>query len=336
MESGGLRQTYKDGYEMKREEQIKSKIADAIDILTKFGMPPAQLNERTAYCILALTNITPEKDWKNAENPLVGISPMMTFAKEYYDKNYAPNTRETFRRFSTHQLVQAGIALYNPDKPDRAVNSPNAVYQISPAALKVVRSYNTIHFDSLLSEFLTNQPALTLQYANERRKNMVAVRIRENHHIQLSPGKHSELIREIIEQMAPRFLPDSTLVYVGDTGEKWGYYDQELAGNLLFDVQRPGKMPDVILYVQKKQWLVLVEAVTSHGPVDGKRHLELESLFESVTANKIYISAFPNRKTFAHYIQDIAWETEAWIADNPSHMVHFNGDKFLGPHKGNV
>jgi len=102
---------------MKREEQIKSKIADVIDILTKFGMPPAQLNERTAYCILALTNITPEKDWENAENPLVGITPMMAFAKEYYNKTYAPNTRETFRRFSAHQLVQ----VYQSQKEKRAV-----------------------------------------------------------------------------------------------------------------------------------------------------------------------------------------------------------------------
>ena len=124
---------------MKIEEQIKQKLEEAIDILKKFGMPLAQQNERTAYCLLSLLNVTPEKEWKNAENPLVGITPMMTFAKEYYNKEYAPNTRETFRRFSTHQMVQAGIVLYNPDKPDRPVNSPNAVYQISPKALEVIK-----------------------------------------------------------------------------------------------------------------------------------------------------------------------------------------------------
>ena len=133
------------------EEQIKQKLEEAIDILKKFGMPSAQQNERTSYCLLSLLNVTPEKEWKNAENPLVGITPMMTFAKEYYNKEYAPNTRETFRRFSTHQMVQAGIVLYNPDKPDRAVNSPNAVYQISPRALEVIKAYKTPAFDSLLA-----------------------------------------------------------------------------------------------------------------------------------------------------------------------------------------
>ncbi|MBP5175036.1 MAG: restriction endonuclease, partial [Treponema sp.] len=202
-----------------------------------------------------------------------------------------------------------------------------------PEALKVIKSYKTTSFDSLLADFIKNQSTLSAQYAHEREMNMVSVKIKEGHCIQISPGKHSELIRDIIEQMAPRFLPNSTLIYIGDTGEKWGYYDQELAGNLLFDVQQHGKMPDVILYVEDKKWLVLVESVTSHGPVDAKRYIELEELFENVTADKVYISAFPDKKTFTHYAQDIAWETEAWIADNPTHMIHFNGDKFIGPHK---
>mgnify|MGYP004519056555 CR=1 FL=1 len=319
---------------MKIEEQRKLKIYEAVELLKSFGMPIEQQNERTAYCLLSLLNVTPEKEWKNAEKPLVGITPMMNFAREYYEKEYAPNTRETFRRFSTHQLVQAGIVLYNPDEPNRPVNSPKAVYQISPAALKVIKSYKTADFESLLKQFLENQKSLAEQYAHEREMNMVSVKIRENHSVQISPGKHSELIRDIIEQMAPRFLPESTLVYIGDTGEKWGYYDQELAGNLLFNVHQHGKMPDVIFYVESKNWLVLVESVTSHGPVDSKRYIELEELFSSVNADKVYISAFPDKKTFTRFAQDIAWETEAWISDNPSHMIHFNGDKFLGPHKG--
>ena len=318
---------------MSIEELINKKLEEAIEILKKFGMPSEQQNERTAYCLLSLLNVTPEKAWKNAENPLVGITPMMTFAKEYYNKIYAPNSRETFRRFSTHQLVQAGIVFYNPDKPNRPVNSPKAVYQISPAALKVIKTFGTSDFEPLLSDFIQNQSTLAAQYAHEREMNMVSVKIKKNHMIQISPGKHSELIRDIIEQLAPRFLPNSTLIYVGDTGEKWGYYDQELAGNLLFNVQEHGKMPDVILYVEDKKWLVLIESVTSHGPVDSKRYIELEELFSNVSANKVYISAFPDKKTFTHYVQDIAWETEAWIADNPTHMIHFNGDKFLGPHK---
>ncbi len=314
-------------------QQISEKIEQATDILEKFGMPSAQLNDRTAYCLLALLNITPEKSWKNIENPLIGITPMMDFTKTNYQKEYAPNSRETFRRFSVHPLVQAGIVLYNPDDSSRPVNSPKAVYQISPAAFDVIKTYGTKNFESKIKGFLKNQQSLSKRYAHEREMNMVSVKIKDEHSIQISPGKHSELIKDVIEQLAPRFLPNSTLVYIGDTGEKWGYYDQEIAGNLLFNVLEHGKMPDVILYVEDKNWLVLIESVTSHGPVDSKRYIELKDLFSNVNADLVFISAFPDRSTFVRFAHDIAWETEAWIADNPDHMIHFNGDKFIGPHK---
>ncbi len=116
---------------------------NAHKILISFGLPRAQQNERSALCLLALLNLTPKKEWGQAENPLMGITPIMDWIRDHYKKSYAPNTRETFRRQTMHQFVDAGIVLYNPDKPDRAVNSPAAVYQIEPAALTLLRSFDT-------------------------------------------------------------------------------------------------------------------------------------------------------------------------------------------------
>lgn len=318
---------------MRTDNQVEKRIVEAIDILGQFGLPCAQINERTAYCLLALLNITPDKAWGEAGSPLVGITPMMDFAREYYGKDYAPNTRETFRRFSMHQMVQAGIALYNPDMPDRPTNSPKAVYQISPAALDVIKAYGSRDWTGKLSAFKSMASTLTVQYAKERLMDMVKVKIRKDLQVSLSPGKHNELIRAIIEDMAPRFIPGSTLVYIGDTGEKWGFFDDALSARLGFNVEAHGKMPDVILWQEEKNWLVLVESVTSHGPVDSKRYIELSELFSSVHADKVFISAFPDKRTFARFASDVAWETEVWVSDNPTHMVHFNGDKFLGPYK---
>ena len=318
---------------MRTDNQAEKRIVEAIDILGQFGLPRAQINERTAYCLLALLNITPDKAWGEAGSPLVGITPMMDFAREYYGKDYAPNTRETFRRFSMHQMVQAGIALYNPDMPDRPTNSPKAVYQISPAALDVIKTYGSRDWTGKLSAFKSMASTLTAQYAKERLMDMVKVKIRKDLQVSLSPGKHNELIRAIIEDMAPRFIPGSTLVYIGDTGEKWGFFDDALSARLGFSVEVHGKMPDVILWQEEKNWLVLVESVTSHGPVDSKRYIELSELFSSVHADKVFISAFPDKRTFARFVSDVAWETEVWVSDNPTHMVHFNGDKFIGPYK---
>jgi len=308
-------------------------ITEANQILISLGLPRAQQNERSALCLLALLNLTPRKKWSKAENPLVGITPIMDWMREHYQKEYAPNTRETIRRQTMHQFVDAGIALYNPDKPDRPVNSPKAVYQIEPETLKLLRSFGTRAWHDKLTDFLAQRETLAAKYANEREQNRVPVQIAKGKKISLSPGEHSELIRAIIEDFAPRFAPGCVLVYAGDTGDKWGYFDAALLAKLGVNVDSHGKMPDVVLYYNKRNWLLLVESVTSHGPVDGKRHAELSQLFAGAKAGLVYVTAFPNRTIMARYLSEIAWETEVWVSEAPSHLIHFNGERFLGPHK---
>ena len=122
------------------------------------------------------------------------------------------------------------------------------------------------------------------------------------------------------------------LIYAGDTGEKWGYFDQAKLAQLGVDVDSHGKMPDVVLHFPEKNWLLLIEFVTSHGPVDGKRHAELAKLFTGCKAGPVYVTAFPNRTVMSRYLGEIAWESKVWAADAPSHLIHFNGERFLGPY----
>lgn len=305
---------------------------DAQKILISLGLPRAQQNERSALCLLALLNLRPDRTWADAENPLMGITPIMDWVRDHYQKTYAPNTRETVRRQTMHQFVDAGLALYNPDKPDRPVNSPAAVYQIEPAALALLRSFGTPAWHDNLTAYLAGRQTLAAQYAHERKQNLVPVKIAPGKEITLSPGEHSELIRAIIEDFGARFVPGGVLIYAGDTGEKWGYFDAVLLSELGVDVEAHGKMPDVVIHYPEKNWLVLVESVTSHGPVDGKRHAELARLFAKSKAGLVYVTAFPNRAIMGRYLGDIAWETEVWVADAPSHLIHFNGERFLGPY----
>lgn len=227
-------------------------IVSAQQIIARLGLPRAQQNERSALCLLALLNLIPDKSWINAENPLMGITPIMDWAREHYGKNYAPNTRETFRRQTMHQFCAAGIALYNPDKPDRPVNSPKAVYQIEPTTLTLLRSFGSEQWNDNLAIYLSKRETLIDKYAMEREQNCIPVEIAQGKNITLSPGKHSELIQAIIEDFAPRFAPCSKLVYVGDTGDKWGYFDEELLTGIGVDVDPHGKMPDVVLYFTEK------------------------------------------------------------------------------------
>lgn len=307
-------------------------ITEAHQVLISLGLPRAQHNERSALCLLALLNLSPIKTWAQAENPLMGITPIMDWAREHYKKDYAPNTRETVRRQTMHQFVAAGIALYNPDKPDRPVNSPKAVYQITPEGLTLLRTFATPAWHDKLTAYLAECETLASRYAGEREQNRIPVQIAPDKKVTLSPGEHSELIRAIIEDFSPRFVPGGMLIYAGDTGDKWGYFDAALLAELGIDVDSHGKMPDVMLYCPERNWLLLVESVTSHGPVNGKRHSELARLCAGSKAGLVYVTAFPNRQLMGRYLGEIAWETEVWVADAPSHLIHFNGERFLGPY----
>ncbi len=313
---------------MNQKQLVKS----ALQILASLGLPTAQQNERSALSLLALLNLRPNRSWAQAENPLMGITPIMDWIREHYRKTYAPNTRETIRRQTIHQFVDAGIAVYNPDNPSRPVNSPAAVYQVEPETLELLRTFATDAWRNNLSAYLAKQQTLAARYANERRQALVPVVIAPGKVIELSPGEHSELIREIIESFAARFVPGAVLIYAGDTGEKWGYFDAPTLAQLGVEVEPHGKMPDVVLYCPNRNWLLLAESVTSHGPVDGKRHAELARLFAKSSAGLVYVTAFPNRAIMSRYLGEIAWETEVWVADAPSHLIHFNGDRFLGPY----
>jgi hypothetical protein len=312
----------------KKEKRLK----EAHSVLLDLGLPRQQLNERTALCLLALLDLTPRKKWEDAAAPLIGITPIMDWAKEHFDTEYAPNTRETFRRQSMHQFIEAGICTYNPDKPERPVNSPKAVYQIEPNLLAVLKTFGTDTYKTWLKHYLSKRQTLIERYAKAREMNMIPVKIKDGRQIVLSPGEHSELIKSIVEDFGSRYAPGGELIYVGDTGDKYGFFDEELLSGLGVRLDNHGKMPDVVIYLRDKNWLLLIESVTSHGPVDSKRHGELATLFKNCTAGLVYVSAFPNRKVFLKYLEMIAWESEVWVADAPSHLIHFNGVRFLGPY----
>lgn len=310
------------------------KIAAARSILQELGMPPGQQNEMSALTLLALLDLRPEGRWTDLRQPLRGITPIMQFCREHYGREYAPNTRETFRRQTMHQFVAAGLALRNPDDPDRPTNSPKTGYRISPAAFAVVQTYGTGDWEKALAGYLAARETLAARYAQSRELPMIPVKIAAGAEITLTPGAHSELIQQVIAEFAPRFAPGAELIYVGDTGDKTGYFQERRLAELGVSLDRHGKMPDVVLYYAAKDWLLLVEAVTSHGPVDAKRHNELAALFAGATPGLVYVTAFPDRGLMRRHLSAISWETEVWCADSPTHLIHFDGARFLGPYAG--
>ena len=314
--------------------EAQKKIDEALEIVKALGMPRGQQNERSALTLLALLDLKPNGAWDDLHNPLMRITPIMEYCRENYGREYAPNTRETFRRQTMHQFVEAGIALYNPDKPGRPVNSPKACYQISAEALEVINTFGTDVWQDTLEKYLEGQETLVAKWAKHREMQMIPVQIAESHEINLTPGAHSELIKQIITEFAPRFAPAAEVIHLGDTRDKVSYFQEQRLADLGVTIGQHGKMPDVVLYYGERDWLLLVESVTSHGPVDAKRYNELGELFSGATPGLVYVTAFPDRKIMARYLGKISWETEVWCADAPTHLIHFNGKRFLGPYEG--
>ena len=309
------------------------KLTEAIEALRLLGLPSAQQNERSALTLLGLLGLGPEDDWAVAARPLRGITELMDFMHSVYGHTYAPNTRETIRRQTMHQFVEAGIAVMNPDEPTRPVNSPKSCYQISDAAFAalVVRSHDD--WPIAAQTFVETIGSLRDRWAMDREMNMIPVTSADGVEFKLTPGGQNDLVKLIVEEFCARFTPGAALLYVGDAGAKWVVDDQEGLRQLGVDVDSHGKMPDVVVHYGSENWLVLIEAVTSHGPVDAKRVGELRRLFQGASAGLVFVTAFETLQAFARYAPEICWETEVWIAENPAHLIHYDGKRFLGPYE---
>lgn len=280
----------------------------------------------SALTLLALCNIKEPDNWIDAKKISLGVTKgIMTFMQENYHRDYAPNTRETVRRQVLHQFVQGGIADYNPDIPDLPVNSPRAHYAISLSALATIKTFGTKNWEKAVDKFKNEIGELKKVYRKKREIEKIPVKVSNDKTLLLSPGKHNEVQAAIIEQFAPRFAKGSQLLYVGDTGKKDLFMEKAILQNIGIPIDSHSKLPDVVLYDKNRNWLFLVEAVTSHGPISPKRIVELEELLANCSAGKVYVTAFPDFSEFKKHSKEIAWETEVWIMDMPDHMIHYNG-----------
>lgn len=310
----------------------QQRLAEAIEVLTALQLSPRQRNETAAYTLLALLDLQADSPWTTAQAPLCGISPIIDFIATAYGKRYAPNTRETIRDEAVKYFVEEGLLLRNPDDPKRPTNSGKTVYQIEPSALKIVRKYGSREWARSLQEYLASRESLKHEIARKRDLARVPVSMPDGSQVALSPGGQNPLIKAIVEQFCPAFAPGGAIIYIGDTESKFVHLNSQYLATLGINLDPAAKAPDVIVHHLTKNWLLLIEAVASAGPVDGKRRKELKDLFAGCKAGLVFVTAFETRRVMQSFLGHIAWESEVWIAEDPDHMIHFNGERFLGPY----
>ena len=301
-------------------------ITETRELLAALGLPKAQQSDICVLTVLGMADIKPETDWSEATNNWLRIHDIIQFANANYPVSYAENSRETFRKQALHHFRTAAIVEDN----GKSTNSPNYRWRLTREFVNILQNIGIT--DAPLKAFLSNHERLVDIYASKKIMEKMPVKI-NGQNFSFSPGSHNKLQKAIIEEFAPRFAPGSECLYVGDTIEKDLVKNVAKLRELGFEITLHDKMPDVVLYREDKDWIYFVESVTSVGPMDPKRLVEIGQMTENVTAGMIFVTAFLDFKTFKKFSEKLAWETEVWIADMPDHMIHLNGDKFLGPRK---
>ena len=305
-----------------------SKLEEAKNILNELKVPLKQQSDLCGYVILAMADIKKNEKWDKATNKWIRIHDVIAFIREFYEVSYAENSRETFRKQAMHHSRNAAFIEDN----GKATNSPNYRYRLTDEMLLLVKTFQSNLWEEQKNNFLESHQTLIDLYSSKKAVRKMPVKINGND-FTFSPGKHNQLQKLIIEEFAPRFAENSECLYVGDTIQKDLVKNEEKLKELGFEITLHDKMPDIVLYSEDKNWIYFVESVTSVGAMEPKRIKEIEEMTENVLAGKIYVTAFLDFKTFKKFSEFLAWETEVWIADMPDHMIHLNGDKFLGPRK---
>lgn len=302
------------------------KLTTVKKLLSDVGMPEQQQSDLCALTLLGLANLKEGDSFKKATNEWIRIHDIIQFVNDNYNATYAENSRETFRKQAMHHFRNAALIEDN----GKATNSPNYRYRITAEFLNVIKAVGTRKAKEVLNAFTSNHEKLVNMYASKKSMPMMPVKI-NNKDFVLSPGSHNQLQKAILEEFAPRFAPNSECLYVGDTTNKDLVKNIEKLSELGFEITLHDKMPDVVLYREDKNWLYFIEAVDSVGPMSPERILDINRMTKNVSCGKIFVTAFLDFRKYKRFSEQLAWETEVWIAEMPDHMIHLNGDKFLGP-----
>jgi type II restriction enzyme len=311
-------------------------INQALYILDALGVPLANLSgrrlERTAMAFLAVADVKSTGNWPELKdvtsNRSLRTRDIIAYVNTNFLENISMGSYDDIRRKDLSLSVAAGVVIQT--SPNSARNNSMRGYAISSEFAEVIRTFRVADWYEP-KKFMENRPTLSSKLSTPREITRTTVTLPSGVVLDFSPGQHNVLQKAIIEEFLPRYGYNAEVLYVGDAAKKFLVLEKEKLEELRFFELAHGELPDIIAYSAERNWLYLIEAFFSSGPISPMRLLKLKNLTKSCTAGMIYVTAFLTRDAFRGQIANIAWETEVWIAADPDHLIHFDGEKFLGP-----
>lgn len=291
--------------------------------LLQMDLPERLVTEQTAICLLALLDVTTRAGLLPGMSSLsegARIHDILEFARTDLHRQVAENTRESYRKLSLNPLCELGLVT----RHQLSTNDPNTYYRISED-MRVALLAAPRELGRRIQEI---RATLGLEKRGHRdQSGAVEVRVGQRL-IRLSPGAHNTLQKQVVECLIPILLKTPVIAYLGDTAKKSGYQDREMLRSINLPISVASALPDVVAVDETERRIVVVEIVTSSGPITNARKRDLDALVQEAVKLRhrpIYVTAFPDRRTFRRFAAELAWGTRVWISDEPAHVIWFNG-----------
>lgn len=330
----------KDKVALKKSPRIREKILDAIEILDSVGVPIDDLTprrvEKMAMSFLSLCEIGKSSSWNEvkslSDGRILRTRQIIEYINDNFEESISFGSYDDIRRKDLVRPVGMGLIVKSANNPGADTNDGTRGYALEDIFAELVKSFGTSQWKDKLSNFEIDQDYID-QFEGKRKLQKLEVKLEKGVTIALDDGPHNRIQKAVVEKFLPVFGHSAAVLYIGDTSEKHMHKYSKKMEEIGLDIADRGMLPDIVAFSEKKQWIYLIEAVHSSNPLNAERCIELKrTVLNDCPYGVVFVTAFLSRKDFAKWMSQIAWETEVWLAENPNHMIHFNGDRFLGPH----
>lgn len=310
------------------------------DILIAIDLPPKLYNCQSILTILAIAQLEEKSKWNKVQEQYLRVHDMIEFINTYYPNkgetdskrgNYSENSRETIRDDTVTPMCSLALLEHNGEKSQ----SEKGGYRLTKEFAILLKSFNSDEWNENLQYFISTHVSYKEKYDQLKHIDKGMPVKFNNETFSLSRSKHNQLQVDILNEFVPRFTPGSKLLYIGDTKKRELKRDDILLKKLHITVLDNAMLPDIILYNEELNWILFIEAYTSTGEFTIERVKKIQKYCDERPHDLeiIFVTAFATMKKCKDVFLSIAWDTEIWVAEEPTHMIHKNGDKFIGAHK---
>lgn len=322
-----------------KSDKLKTLILDALQILVALGIPIDDLTERQkekmAMAFLAVGDVKSSAGWKKIKDSNNTYAVTTREIIDYHNKNFeeriSRGSYDDIRRKDLARLVLASIVVNS--KPGSNNSNPTRGYRINSEYSRIIRNYGQVDWFAQVEAFNKMHPTYKERISTKRELPKLKVCTSDGKEIFLNDGEHNAIQKQIIEEFLPRFGYGATILYCGDSDNKYGLiFEQDKLTELGFLDLKQNILPDVVAYSSEKDWIYLIEAYHTSNPITPQRKMELSQVMGTSVNKAVFVTAFENNSVYKNCPEELAWETEIWIATEPDHMIHRNGYRFMGPY----